>query len=109
MSTKNDRIKIFVITSEDLDYIKELELRNEILRKPLGRNLFAEQLKEDDDFHIIAKQEDEVIGCCVLTKIDNTILKMRQVAVNKSMQGYIIVSDEFEDVGIPHKKMEKTL
>lgn len=78
-------IKQIQTTSED--YNQELNLRNEVLRKPLGRNLFDENLgAEINDFHIGAFGNQKLIAVLVLTKVDNSILKMRQVAVDSVFQ-----------------------
>jgi predicted GNAT family N-acyltransferase len=70
-----------------IEYESELELRNEILRKPIGLDLYAEDLsKEGNDFHIGAFKNDELVGCLVLTPLGNKEVKMRQVAVKEIFQ-----------------------
>lgn len=66
-----------------------VNLRNEILRKPLGLALLAEELeKEKDDVLMGAFEDDErLLGCCLLTKMDQTTIRLRQMAVPNSMQG----------------------
>lgn len=66
---------------------KEVVLRDEVLRKPLGLNFNLEQLDaEKDDIHIVACDEGCVIGCLVLSRTSVTSVKMRQVAVAQSIQ-----------------------
>lgn len=81
------QIKINQIPIKSEDYNEELNLRNEVLRKPLGRSLFDENLDaEIHDFHIGAYSNQKLIAVLVLTKIDNNTLKMRQVAVDQAFQ-----------------------
>lgn len=66
---------------------KSVELRYKVLREPLGLVYTAEQLAEEkDEIHLVAIQNDEVLGVVVLKKMDNTTLKMRQVAVDSDLQ-----------------------
>ena len=81
-------IKLSVISPKSKDYAKELELRNEVLWKTSGLNIYDKPLNESEDYHIIAKNLDDVIGCLLLTKIDDISLKMREVAVHQSMRGF---------------------
>lgn len=75
------------IPTNSVEYTHELNLRNEVLRKPLGRNLFEANLEgEIHDFHIGAFCNQKLIAVLVLTKVDNSILKMRQVAVDSVFQ-----------------------
>jgi N-acetylglutamate synthase-like GNAT family acetyltransferase len=71
------------------EYQQMVNLRNEILRKPLGLALLAEELeKEKDDVLMGAFEDDErLLGCCLLTKMDPTTIRLRQMAVPNSMQG----------------------
>lgn len=79
-------IKIYAHNSEY--YQQELLLRNKILRKPLGLNLFDEDLNQDIiDIHIGVCNEEILIGVILLTPIDKITLKMRQVAVDNEYQG----------------------
>ena len=69
-------------------YEKMIHLRNEILRKPLGLTFLDEELaKEKNDILIGAYDEDELLGCCLLTKVDDKCVKLRQMAVQKNQQG----------------------
>lgn len=66
-----------------------VNLRNEILRKPLGLALLADELeKEKDDVLMGAFEDDDrLLGCCLLTKMDPSTMRLRQMAVPNSMQG----------------------
>lgn len=65
-----------------------VNLRNEILRKPLGLSFTREELeKEKDDILMGAFEDDKLLGCCLLTRMDAKTVRLRQMAVPKSMQG----------------------
>ena len=68
-------------------YQQMVNLRMEILRKPLGLSFTKEELdNEKNDILIAAFDEDEILGCCILTKIDKTHIRLRQMAVQKNLQ-----------------------
>jgi N-acetylglutamate synthase-like GNAT family acetyltransferase len=70
------------------DYFKMVELRNEVLRKPLGLNFTEEELaNEHQDILIAAFDDDEMVGCCMLCKENNERIKLRQMAVHENVQG----------------------
>ncbi|GAC1589216.1 MAG: GNAT family N-acetyltransferase [Ginsengibacter sp.] len=70
------------------EYMQMVELRNEILRKPLGISFSHEELgREKDDILIGAFEEQKILGCCLLTKADNKTVRLRQMAVLNSVQG----------------------
>lgn len=131
------------------DYEQMVQLRYEIMRKPLGLSFTEEELKsEKDDILIGAFEDDEILGCCLITKIDSQSARLRQMAVQKNRQGlgigesmmqfaeniardrgfriltmharetaigfyerygYKTCGDEFIEVNIPHRIMEKKL
>ncbi len=132
-------------------YKETLEMRDLILRKPLGLIFTEAQLAtEKEQIHIACYDEAEnLVGCLVLVKgAEGKRIKMRQVAVAQAKQrkgigqqmvlfaekygqkngfeimycharktavpfyeklNYYTVGDEFEEVTIPHYKMEKVL
>lgn len=70
------------------EYRESVELRNQILRLPLGLFLSERDLQTDNsDIHIAFFEKDKIIGIVVLTPIDKYVIKMRQVAVLKEYQG----------------------
>ena len=65
-----------------------IELRNDILRKPLGLSFDpAELSREKDDTLIATFEEEKMLGCCLLTKVDNQCVRLRQMAVQNNLQG----------------------
>ena len=70
------------------EYKQMVALRMEILRKPLGLNFSDDELvKEKEDILIGAFDEEKILACCLLTKVDNTTIKLRQMAVQNNLQG----------------------
>lgn len=70
------------------EYLQMVNLRNEILRKPLGLSFTPEELaKEKDDILIAAFDEEDMLACCMLTKAENNCLRLRQMAVQNNLQG----------------------
>jgi GNAT superfamily N-acetyltransferase len=131
------------------EYIQMVALRDQILRKPLGLQFTKEHLAKDiNDTLLGCFDEDALQGCCLLTKIDDSTVRLRQMAVLDGLQGkgvgrvlmnfaenvardagykkiwmnvretaigfysklgYKVCSDMFEEVTIPHYRMEKYL
>jgi predicted GNAT family N-acyltransferase len=131
------------------EYKKMVELRYNVLRKPLGLEFSEEELaREKDNMLIAAFEDDELLGCCMLTREAPNTVRLRQMAVKAGLQGkgigrvlmqfaenlardrgntklsmharksaagfyeklgYKVVSNEFEEVTVPHYVMEKTL
>jgi predicted GNAT family N-acyltransferase len=70
------------------EYKQMIALRMEILRKPLGLSFTEEELaNEKNDILIGAFEDDKMLACCLLTKLDNTTIKLRQMAVQNNLQG----------------------
>jgi hypothetical protein len=128
---------------------KEQALRDEVLRRPLGRVLSATDIERDKEgVHFVAVQGGEVVGCAGLYPQGEDVMRLRQMAVSPRLQGqnvgasllafaedwarknavtcietharmvavgfyercgYEAYGDAFEEVGIPHIKMRKSL
>jgi len=70
------------------EYQQMLGLRNEVLRKPLNLTFEKEELdREKNDVLIGAFDEDTILGCCLLTKVDKDCARLRQMAVQNNLQG----------------------
>ena len=70
------------------EYQQMVNLRLEILRKPLGLAFTSEELdKEKEDILIAAFEEDKMLACCMLTKHDEKCVRLRQMAVQNNLQG----------------------
>lgn len=70
------------------EYDQTVQLRDKILRKPLGLTFSEEQLAEEfSDVHLAAFTSDWILrGCLVLSPKGDKTLKMRQVAVEEAVQ-----------------------
>lgn len=76
------------------EYKEELELRDRVLRKPLGMSLFVENLeKEKYDVHLGAFINKRIVGVLILTELTKSEVKMRQVAVEEEVRGNNIGSE----------------
>ncbi|MFT3752346.1 MAG: hypothetical protein QM800_05545 [Paludibacter sp.] len=82
-----DQIRVRELNYFSDDYRKELLLRDEVLRKPLGMSLYNDNLEKDkDDTHVGAFMGEQLVGVLILTRLSDTDVKMRQVAVAEAMQ-----------------------
>ena len=79
---------IRIIDYDTKEYQLMLDLRYQILRKPLGLEFVQEELeKEKDDILICCMEDDRMEGCCQLTDIGNKTVRLRQMAVLSGLQG----------------------
>ncbi len=70
------------------EYLQMIKLREEILRRPLGLQFDpAELANEKGDILLGAFDEDKLLACCLLTKVDARTVKLRQMAVQNNLQG----------------------
>ncbi|MEO5888908.1 MAG: GNAT family N-acetyltransferase [Ferruginibacter sp.] len=70
------------------EYQLMVNLRYEIMRKPLGLSFLPDELaKEKNDILICAFDEDELLGCCILSNMHPGCVRLRQMAVQRNMQG----------------------
>jgi len=81
-------IKIKEIKFNSAEQLESIQLRNRILREPLGLTFTKEELEnEHDQIHIAAIINNDLVGVLLFKKLDNKTLKMRQVAVDSHLQG----------------------
>jgi len=67
---------------------KSVFLRNDILRKPLNlRFTDIELANEINQFHLVIMLDDVVIGTTLLLPIDESVIKLRQFAIETNSQG----------------------
>jgi predicted GNAT family N-acyltransferase len=79
---------IKIINYNSPEYLQMVDLRREVLRKPLGLEFSPQDLEKDKNDILIASFEDEIInGCCILTVESPEKYKLRQMAVLQSHQG----------------------
>lgn len=78
-----------LIEYNSAEYQEMMLLRKLLLRTPLGLTFSEEDLqKEISDLLIgcFLPEEGQMIGCCVLTPIDENIVQLRQMAILEKFQ-----------------------
>lgn len=69
-------------------YRDAVKLRRRVLRRPLGLDFTDEQLAQERvDTHIAAYLDGELVGSLILTKLDGSVVKLRQMVVRPDRQG----------------------
>lgn len=75
-------------------YAEVLQLRNKILRQPLGLELSDNDLKDDDQSQFcVAIVNNQVIGCNMLTSVGENMVQLKQMAIDNNFQGKGIGND----------------
>ncbi len=70
------------------EYQQMVNLREEILRRPLGLSFSSSELeKEKDNMLIGAFDDDRMLGCCMLVEEKPGTVRLRQMAVLNDLQG----------------------
>ncbi len=138
-----------IISQQSPYWSQVLDVRQRLLRMPLGLNLYDEDLQaEADQYTAVALIENQVAACLMVKVLNEQLIKFRQMAVDTIYQkkgigarilaytedccrskgykhielnarfsvagfymqsGYTQVGDLFEEVGISHIKMIKTI
>ncbi len=81
-------ITISIISSASPKYQPVFDLRDEILRKPLGLSLKDEDMSRDHkNIIFIAEHNDKIIGCVLLEPKDPGTAQLRAMAVYNEWQG----------------------
>lgn len=77
-----------IIDHGSSDYQRMVQLRNEILRKPLGLSFSPEELEQEQgEIMIGAFEEEKILACCMLVKEEPKMVRLRQMAVLNNLQG----------------------
>lgn len=76
------------ITTNDPEYEQEKDLRNRVLRLPLGLVLSEQDVRNDDaQLHLVALDgQGQVVGC-LLVAVSGDRARIRQMAVKDTYQG----------------------
>lgn len=70
------------------EYQQMVQMRMDILRKPLGLTFTPDELeKEKAEILIGAFEDEKMLGCCMLVREDNITCRLRQMAVMNNLQG----------------------
>lgn len=72
-------------------YFKAIELRQEVLRTPLGLKYSSSDLKQEaDQIHIVCILDEQLIASASLMLENDHTIKLRQVAVRPHLQNLAI-------------------
>jgi predicted GNAT family N-acyltransferase len=81
-------MEIKLIKHNSNEYDQMITLRITQLLEPIGIPAsYIEKEKEQHNLLIGAFENDEIIGCCVLTPKDNTLIQLRQMTVRQDYRG----------------------
>lgn len=101
-------MQLEVIDYGSTQYEKMVELRYQILRKPLDLEFSKEDLERDkDDLLLIMRYPNngETVGCCILTRLTEHTVQLRQMAIayfgQKKGWGSMLL-DFAESVAVKH-------
>lgn len=87
-------VEIRIISYNSDEYKQSLELRDLVLRKPLGLNLSEADVEgEENQIHIAAVEDKNLVGCVVIAPIDSTTAKVRNMTVHPDRQGLGVGKD----------------
>ena len=87
-NTVDEQRLIREVEHGSLAYWATVELRDSVLRRPLGLQFSIEELKaEKDSRHLACYRSDRLVGCLVLRPSAGGDVRMRQVAVVPELQG----------------------
>lgn len=77
-----------IIEYGSCDYQEMVQLRDRILRQPLGLTFSPEYLRQEiNDVLIGCFDNDRILGCCILTPLNDVTVQLRQMAVDNGLQG----------------------
>lgn len=77
-----------IITFEDDDYSGILDLRNRVLRIPLGMDISDDDLSDEPGCQFLAYYSNDgmMIGCLKIKKLDSKTVQIQQMAVMPKWQ-----------------------
>jgi len=109
-----------IIKYRSPEYEEMLTLRTKILREPLGL-VFSEEdlIKDENDFLLVIRSPENqcIVACCVLTPLIGRVVKLRQMAVDNTIQKsglgtamlafaeYVATQEGFEKVTLHARKV----
>lgn len=77
-----------IIDHGSKEYEQMVQLRNDVLRRPLGMTLQPDELASEKEHVLIAAYDDgDLLGCCMLVKESEKQIRLRQMAVKNNLQG----------------------
>ncbi|QDV49430.1 GNAT family N-acetyltransferase [Gimesia fumaroli] len=86
-------------------YDQACELRNELLRRPLGLDLFTEDLAAESAYrHYGILEEDRVVACVLAVTVTPQKAKLRQMAVSVEYQNQGVGRQLLQNVELDLKR-----
>jgi len=79
-----------LIEYKSKSYDEMVALRDKVLRAPLGITFSEQDLAKDADDILLGlsiPRQRRIGACCILTPMDDTTIKLRQMAVEDGLQG----------------------
>ena len=77
-----------IIDHGSREYQQMVQLRDDILRKPLGLHFTPEELESEKQNLMMGAFEDAaMLGCCMLVEEEPHTVRLRQMAVINDLQG----------------------
>ncbi|MBA2746326.1 MAG: GNAT family N-acetyltransferase [Flavisolibacter sp.] len=77
-----------IIDHGSKEYQQMIQLREAILRKPLGMDFTQQELdNEKSNILMAAYEDDQMLGCCMLVEEEPGTVRLRQMAVMNDLQG----------------------
>ena len=77
-----------IIDHGSKEYKQMVDLRYQMLRKPLGLTFTPQDLAaEKNDILICCFEDDKIEACCMLTETDPKTVRLRQMVVTDVLQG----------------------
>lgn len=81
-------IQVLPVEYGSKSYDDLLALRNDILRKPIGLDIYTEDLSRDiPDHHYGVYDADQLVATFILHRLNDKLIRIRQVAVRADLQG----------------------
>lgn len=78
-----------IIKVDTPEHKQMLDLRHRILRAPLNLEATREELAKDKDYTLIGAffpSGGQLVGCCFLTHLSDSVVQLRQMAVDEFCQ-----------------------
>ena len=80
-------MQIQLINIHDDAYKQMQALRWRVLLEPIGvPRSYIDPEREKNDLLVAAFEKEEMIGCCILSNVDNNTIQLRQMAVDNDKQ-----------------------
>lgn len=77
-----------IIQTGTAEYEEMIGLRMKVLLDPIGiPRSYINPEKEKKDLLLVAEENGTIAGCCILTRVNEHTIQLRQMAVDNSLQG----------------------